>query len=360
MTPAPFQDDEREGTSEKMKMTSMEKAFVLVLLAACAAVARGDSATNAVPRSFVYQGVLSDPVSGPLAGPLTATFRIYADPTGGEPLWTGQKDVACTEEGLFHAWLEDDGLPDAFGGSQRYLEVEVAGHGKAIVPRLEFTAVPQVVLSRYARQATNEFAVPGDLSVVGKLAAGNVTVGGGGASFGGNLDVGKGLAWTNTVTNANAQVVVAGTVSAAGFTGDGFAPVGSIVMWGSTNIPAGWVVCNGENDTPDLRGLFLVGAGTHEDDSYEVGDTGGADEVALAWGEMPPHQHSYTTTTNRTFHYAGASWTDNPWWWQSANNTNNTPGSTWTEGAGGDENGNTQPHENRPPYYAVYYIMRVK
>jgi microcystin-dependent protein len=337
-----------------MKMTAMKKAFVLALLAACAAAARGDSATNAVPRSFVYQGVLSDPVSGPLAGPLTATFRIYADPTGGEPLWTGQKDVACTEEGLFHAWLEDDGLPDAFGGSQRYLEVEVAGHGQAIVPRLEFTAVPQVVLSRYARQATNEFAVPGDLSVVGKLAAGGVSVGGGGASFGGDLAVGKeGLAWTNTVTNANAQVVVAGTVSAAGFTGDGFAPVGSIVMWGSTNIPAGWVVCDGENGVPDLRGLFLVGAGTHEDDSYEVGDKGGADEVALAWGEMPPHKHSYETADDRTSHCTPTQWITNSWWWQ--NSKNGEPGSAYTV-----ETGNTQPHENRPPYYAVYYIMRVE
>lgn len=358
MAPAPFQADEREGTGGKMRMTAMEKAVVLALLAACAAVARGESATNAVPRSFVYQGVLSDPVSGPLAGPQTATFGIYADATGGEPLWSGQKDVACNEEGLFHAWLEGDGLPDAFGGAPRFLEVEVAGHGKAIVPRLEFTAVPQVLLSRYARQALGDFEVPGDLSVGGQLAAGSVTVAGGGASFGGSLSVGKGLVWTNTDTNANASVVVAGAVGAKRFTGGGFAPVGSIVMWGSTNIPAGWVVCDGENGTPDLRERFLVGAGTHEGDTYEVGHTGGTNEVRLGSGELPSHTHSYLTTDNRTFHHKDLAWSSATWWWQ--NSTDGHPGSGSTENSGGNSEGQTEAHENRPPYYAVYYIMRVQ
>lgn len=51
-------------------------------------------------------------------------------------------------------------------------------------------------------------------------------------------------------------------------------PTGIITLWfGSiASIPAGWVLCNGANGTPDLRNKFLVGAG----DTYAVDDNGGA------------------------------------------------------------------------------------
>ena len=39
-------------------------------------------------------------------------------------------------------------------------------------------------------------------------------------------------------------------------------PPGAITMWHGTiaDIPAGWVLCNGSNGTPDLRGRFVQGA----------------------------------------------------------------------------------------------------
>lgn len=39
-------------------------------------------------------------------------------------------------------------------------------------------------------------------------------------------------------------------------------PSGGIIMWSGAiaNIPAGWVLCNGSNGTPDLRNQFVVGA----------------------------------------------------------------------------------------------------
>lgn len=41
-------------------------------------------------------------------------------------------------------------------------------------------------------------------------------------------------------------------------------PTGSVIMWsGSISaIPAGWLLCDGANSTPDLRGRFVIGAGT--------------------------------------------------------------------------------------------------
>jgi hypothetical protein len=40
-------------------------------------------------------------------------------------------------------------------------------------------------------------------------------------------------------------------------------PTGSIIMWSGalSAIPSGWLLCDGDNDTPDLRGKFVIGAG---------------------------------------------------------------------------------------------------
>lgn len=63
-------------------------------------------------------------------------------------------------------------------------------------------------------------------------------------------------------------------------------PRGIITAWfGSiASIPAGWVICDGNNDTPDLRNRFVAGAGG----IYAVDDTGGA----------LTHAHPFTADTH--------------------------------------------------------------
>ena len=103
--------------------------------------------------------------------------------------------------------------------------------------------------------------------------------------------------------NITGDVTVAGNISSTGgisaatFTGDGSGLsnlfiTGMIMLWsGSTStIPAGWAICDGQNNTPDLRNRFVVGAG----DSYPVGNTGGQNSIT----EVPAHSHSFSTTTN--------------------------------------------------------------
>ena len=55
-------------------------------------------------------------------------------------------------------------------------------------------------------------------------------------------------------------------------------PSGGIIIWsGASNaIPTGFVICDGQNSTPDLRDRFVVGAGS----TYSVADTGGAVSVS--------------------------------------------------------------------------------
>lgn len=95
-------------------------------------------------------------------------------------------------------------------------------------------------------------------------------------------------------------------------------------MWSGTSdaIPTGWVLCNGENGTPDLRNRFIVGAG----DEYEVGDVGGVANYTFA-GQYLSGSGSRTGNI-----YAKVYTSDYP--------------SSWT-------------HDNRPPYYALCFIMKI-
>ncbi len=119
---------------------------------------------------------------------------------------------------------------------------------------------------------------------------------------------------------------------------------GMIMLWSGSeaSIPSGWVLCNGSNSTPDLRNRFVVGAGN----SYGVGNTGGADYVTLTVDQMPSHGHTaytYGGTWNNSLPIRYA-----PSKAQSGYGTTEPTNST----------GGGQSHENRPPYYALCYIMK--
>jgi microcystin-dependent protein len=75
-------------------------------------------------------------------------------------------------------------------------------------------------------------------------------------------------------------------------------PRGVITMWSglTTNVPAGWVLCNGSNGTPDLRDKFIVGAGS----SYNTQSQGGNATTVLGVEHMPSHNHGGGGTTSGT------------------------------------------------------------
>lgn len=66
----------------------------------------------------------------------------------------------------------------------------------------------------------------------------------------------------------------------------GTIPIGMIIIWSGAagSIPTGWQICDGTGGTPDLRGQFVVGAGS----TYAVGATGGAATMDLS------HIHNQT------------------------------------------------------------------
>ena len=149
--------------------------------------------------------------------------------------------------------------------------------------------------------------------------------------------------------NATAgRVATTGAVS-----GYGTIPIGGIITWsGSASaIPDGWALCNGQTVNgryaPDLRDRFIVGAGSQ----YSVGNTGGAKEVSLTENQIPSHNHGYS--------FKGAdldlSWKNHNYFFDRSEHYSGNYQMKYTDYTGGG-----QAHENRPPYYALCYIMRVK
>ena len=73
---------------------------------------------------------------------------------------------------------------------------------------------------------------------------------------------------------------------------------GMIILWsGNTgNIPTGFVLCDGNNGTPNLTDRFVVGAGA----AYSPGATGGSSSVTLSTSQLPSHNHSFSGSSSHS------------------------------------------------------------
>ena len=130
-------------------------------------------------------------------------------------------------------------------------------------------------------------------------------------------------------------------------------PAGGIIMFSGSlgDLPDGWVLCDGSNGTPDLRDRFVVGA----HGGYSQGATGGQDAVTLTEAQMPEHSHDVRRNGHEDVdhhhnrfgdHIAGRDVTFEA---TEVYDDSDPIGAT----------GGGLPHENRPPYYALAFIMRV-
>jgi microcystin-dependent protein len=115
---------------------------------------------------------------------------------------------------------------------------------------------------------------------------------------------------------------------------------------------------------PNLTDRFVVGAGN----SYAVGNTGGQREVTLTADQIPSHKHSfkdyyhaeaYDTIKNESYSGASVVSMPGPAKHYGAGKTD-VDANAWlayihsTENAGGNV-----AHPNMPPYYALYYLIKM-
>ena len=177
----------------------------------------------------------------------------------------------------------------------------------------------------------------------------------------------------NVTKTVNADSVVATTL-----VGNGTTPVGGIIMWRGTTVPDdSWVICdgalisdaaspfNGQN-SPNLSGRFIVGIGSNGTTNYNLNTTGGEDKHILTTNEMPAHNHGiidpgHNHTVSDRYTAGGSDYAEANLGSDNKKNTTTTrTTSKTTTGISTNNNGGNASHENRPPFYALAYIMRIK
>ena len=125
-------------------------------------------------------------------------------------------------------------------------------------------------------------------------------------------------------------------------------PAGVIAIWSGaiSAIPSGWVICDGNNSTPNLTAKFVIHASADSGATYDVADTGGSTTTGtstLSISQLAAHTHTYNATNTASEGGDNAV--------QSAIHASTSTGST-----GG---GATHTHASTiPPYYALAYIMK--
>ena len=182
----------------------------------------------------------------------------------------------------------------------------------------------------------------------------------GAVTVGGNLSVTGTTTLTGTTAAPTPSVSDDSTkIATTAFVRD-IIPSGVILMWSGSiaSIPSGWLLCDGNNSTPDLRNRFIVGAGS----TYSVAGTGGsADAIVVSHTHTatvtdPGHRHTWGHGVEQDDNASGGSF----------NEYTRVPGSdasviqiaTTGITVSNSTTGSSGTNANLPPYFALAYIMK--
>lgn len=278
-----------------LKMITRNTLLAALLTALCLLSAATYSAE--MPRTIAFQGKVTDPSGRLLNEPHTLKFVLYDSASGGNALWSETHTNLVIVKGLFAVSFGAKVPLSPPFDAPYWVSVEVDGTGE-MEPRLPLTSAPYALHAAVADSLTpgalQPFAIPSRV----------------------------------------------------------------IVMWSGSlaNIPLGWVLCDGRNDTPDLRDRFILGAGQ----SYAIDETGGA--VAHVHGAgsyvAANHTHTFSGTTGLNpltkCQDEGGSCDHT-----SPETRHDHPFSGTTDGGGGGSiSGTSADASALPPFYALAFIMK--
>lgn len=213
---------------------------------------------SAVPGRISYQGKLSDPEGLLIDQECAVSFSLYTEVADGGPVWSESHDRVQVTRGLFNVILGSVVDVAAPFQTQDNLWLEITVNGETLSPRQKMASVGYAM-------STDGFRV----------------------SPNGNIGIGT--------DSPDKKLSVAGRVkSEVGEKSYYMIPRGGIVMWSKplSQIPSGWQLCDGENDTPNLCNRFVYGVG----ESEAPGTIGGA----------ATHTHTFSDTVSQFSSSAGS------------------------------------------------------
>jgi microcystin-dependent protein len=298
--------------------------------------------------------------------------------TAGVPNFSGN-----ATDGALYAQIYSSAWQHQIAGDYRSGQIALRGKNSGTWQAWR-TVLDSSNYTSYAYPASNPNGYTTNVGDITGVTAGTGLTGGGtSGSVTVNVDVG---------TTANKIVQLDGSarlpaVDGSQLTGISGIPAGVVVLWSGSvaSIPSGWALCNGASGTPDLRDRFIVGAGS----SYAVAATGGSNTIALSSAEMPSHTHSGTTDSGGSHNHTGSTSNTGTHSHDGTRRGNArrpdqgagfyyTDGNTNTGDSGAHSHnltidsggahthtfttssaGSGAAHENRPPYYALAYIMKI-
>lgn len=131
-------------------------------------------------------------------------------------------------------------------------------------------------------------------------------------------------------------------------------PIGTIVMYNGTTAPVGWAICDGTNNTPDLRGRFAIGynpanTGNSNLQTNIFNTIGNKDMCTLTIKNLPAHSHMFDAYNK----YLGDRRVDN------GDYTAVGPNADSFQSKATNNTGENVPFDIRPAYYVVNYIIKI-
>lgn len=205
-----------------------------------AALLLAGTAWAGVPMVLNYHGRLFDQGGQPVNGNLAVQVALFGSEIGGSQVYTQSIGNVLVRDGLYNFTWGDAYLETVLTNTPEcWMEITIGG--SVLSPRQRFDSVPYAVRAASASQLTVPLA-----SV----------------------------------------------------------PEGGIAIWSGSlaTIPAGWVLCDGSNGTPDLRERFVLGAPAATD----PGATGGANSFTLSESQLPAHTHSASSSTAGSHTHSGS------------------------------------------------------
>ena len=169
--------------------------------------------------------------------------------------------------------------------------------------------------------------------------------------------------------------------------------LGEIRIFGFGNIPRGWLSCSGQllsipqNQAlfallgtyyggdgirtfglPNLNGRTIIGTGTSSSSgtTYNIGASGGSENVTLLINQLPVHNHLVNTSTSYDIGAPTGHYLANPNTKGATSPVSNKANANLFAPVGGavtpigpsvTQTGGTQPHENRMPFLVMNYCI---